>query len=68
MAVLTACTGRSGARYEAMTGQGDPFNGEQDVIVTRDGEKVWGTNSLGDNYAYTNAKKKAWDLAEQEDD
>ena len=67
MSVLTACTGRSGARYEAVTGKGDPYEGQDDVWVTRDGEKVWGTNSLGDDSAYTNAKRRAWQLAEQDE-
>jgi len=32
--------------YEILTGQGDPYNGEDDILVLCDGVVVWSDNTL----------------------
>lgn len=66
LSLLTAANSPSGRRYEALCNQCDPMTGGDDVVILRDGEKVWGTNSLGNDLAYTTAKRKAWNMASSE--
>lgn len=63
MRVLQKLTTEEGDLFLLKAGCGDPTKGEDDLVITKNGEKVWGTNSLGDDFAYTNGRRMIYVVA-----